>query len=161
MAQNKNYSYIGVINSIEAFANAHEGVERFIADDEDQISARTSIGEEFPVLFLAPLYNYYGDTMNQYQFRIYCYDRILKDRTNVMNAKSVTDKILNDMDVWMKLGRNVPFDLVDITTATPISSELMDDVTGWYVEVALDSPNYGTCKIPFESEPEINEFDCE
>lgn len=161
MVQNQNFSYNGILNILEAFATSHPDVYRFIAEDEDQMSEMTSKDEAFPVMFVAPIDNTYDFQMNEYRLRIYAYDRLMKDRSNVNDCRSRADKILNDLDVWLKEYSELPFEVDTVSTSYPFSSELMTDVTGWYIEVTIQSPSYSVCDIPFLDELIITGYTCD
>jgi hypothetical protein len=159
MIQDKNYTYNGVLNILEAFANAHLDVRRFIAEDEDQMSEMTSKEDKFPVMFVAPENNTYDWQMNSFGMRIYVYDRLMKDRSNVSDLRSKTNQILTDLDVYLRY-EDLPVDVTNISQAYTFSSELMTDVTGWYFDISIDVPSYGTCKIPFSGSPVPSDPTC-
>lgn len=161
MIQNKNYTYNGIINVIESFANAHLDIKRFIAEDEDQMSVLTSQQTAFPLMFIAPTSNVYDYQINQVSMRTYVYDRLLKDRSNITDIRSKTNQILNDFDVWLRKETELPFEISTISNAFTFSSELMTDVTGWYMDITIDIPSYETCKIPFSTAPVISGFTCD
>jgi len=161
MIQNQNFSYNGILNTLEAFASAHPEIYRFIAEDEDQMSEMTSKDEAFPIMFVAPIDNTYDFQMNEYRLRIYAYDRLMKDRSNVNDCRSRADKILNDLDVWLKEYDQLPFEVDSVSFAYPFSSELMTDVTGWYIEVTIQSPSYSVCDIPFLTPVIITGYTCD
>jgi hypothetical protein len=161
MIQNQNYTYNGVLNILESFASAHMDVRRFVAEDEDQMSEMTSKEELFPMMFVAPINNIYDWEINQYELRIYVYDRLMKDRSNINDIRSKTNQILNDLDVWLRKYNQLPFEVTNVSTAYPFSSELMTDVTGWYFDVVLDIPSYEPCKIPFENPVVITGYTCD
>jgi len=161
MIQNQNFTYNGLLNILESFASSHIDVRRFVAEDEDQMSEITSKDEEFPMMFVAPINNIYDWQINQYELRIYVYDRIMKDRSNINDIRSKTNQILNDLDVWLRKYDQLPVEITNVSVAYPFSSELMTDVTGWYFDVVIDIPSYETCKIPFISTPVITGYTCD
>ena len=161
MIQNNNYTYNGVLNILESFASSHIDVRRFVAEDEDQMSEITSKDEQFPMMFVAPINNIYDWQINQYELRVYVYDRIMKDRSNINDIRSKTNQILNDLDVWLRKYDQLPFEITNVSIAYPFSSELMTDVSGWYFDVVLDIPSYEVCKIPFENPVVITGYTCD
>jgi hypothetical protein len=161
MIQNKNFTYNGLLNILNSFAEAHIDIRRFVGEDEDQMSEMTSKEELFPMMFVAPINNIYDWHINQYEIRVYVYDRILKDRSNINDIRSKTNQILNDLDVWLRKESDLPIEITNISIAYPFLSELMTDVTGWYFDVVIDIPSYETCKIPFISTPIITGFTCD
>lgn len=161
MIQNTNFTYNGLLNILNSFAQAHIDVRRFVAEDVDQMSEITSKEELFPMMFVAPINNIYDWQINQYEVRIYVYDRLLKDRSNINDIRSKTNQILNDLDVWLRKESQLPIEVTNISIAYPFSSELMTDVTGWYFDVVIDIPSYETCKIPFLNGPVISGFTCD
>lgn len=148
-------TYNSIIKYLKGFATQHLDVKRFAEEDEDQMSSITSMEELFPMIFVTPIDSSFDYDLNEYSFRIYCYDRLMKDRSNIQNARSKTNLILNDLDVWLRKESELPFEITDVTYAQPFSSELMSDVTGWYIEVRIDNPSFSVCEIPFENTPEL------
>jgi len=150
-----NNTYNEIIAHINLFAEHHLDVFRFETDSEDQISEVTSKDEKFPMLFVAPISNGFNYIMNGYSLRVYCYDRNMKDRSNVSNIRSKTNQILTDLDTWLRKEADMPFDLEEASTAYPFSDELMTDVTGWYIDFVFDSPASSICDIPFDVKPAL------
>lgn len=151
----RNKTYNQIIEYLRLFAKSHIDVERFEEEDEDQMSAITSMDEKFPMMFVTPIGNSFGYQMNDYSLRIYCYDRLTKDRLNNTNIRSKTNQILNDLDVWLRKESTLPFEITETSNAVPFSSELMTDVSGWYIDILIESPSFGVCDIPFKSIPEL------
>lgn len=151
----RNNTYNLIVEYLRSFATEHFDVNRFIEDDEDQMSSITSMEELFPMIFVTPIYSSFDWEMNEYSFRIYCYDRLMKDRSNSTNIRSKCGQILNDLDVWLRKDHTIPIEITDTTRMYPFSSELMSDVTGWYIDITIDSPSFSVCEIPFDDSPGI------
>lgn len=149
----RNQTYNEIIKYLREFANQHMDVMRFEEEDEDQMSSITSMDEKFPMMFVTPTGAEYDYDLNNYSLRIYCYDRLTKDRENNTNIRSKTNQILNDLDVWLRKESTLPFEVDETTIVTPFSSELMTDVTGWYIDVVIDNPSFSVCEIPFKNVP--------
>lgn len=149
----RNKTYNEIIRYLKEFADKHLDVMRFEEEDEDQMSSVTSMDEKFPMMFVTPTGSSFGYDMNDYSLRIYCYDRLTKDRKNSTNIRSKTNQILNDLDVWLRKESTLPFEITDVTDAQPFSSELMANVSGWYIDVLIDSPSFSVCEIPFSEKP--------
>lgn len=144
-----NQSYLQIINYLKLFADNHIGINRFLEEDLDQMSNRTSTDEEFPMMFVTPLYNTTYDTYNEYKIRIYIYDRLMKDRSNITNARSRTNDIIMELDAWLREGDySLPFDVMGIGTVSPISSQLMTDITGWYLDINIETEKQDVCNLP-------------
>lgn len=148
----RNYTYNGVVAILKAFAVAHLDIRTFESEDLDQMSEITSKTEQFPMMFVSPVKNKFDWQMNGMGFRIHIYDRLLKDRSNITDIRSKTNQIIADLDVFLRKD-DLPIDLESSSDALPFSSELMTDVTGWYIDVFLSVPAYGTCKLPFAEAP--------
>lgn len=161
MIQNKNFTYNGIINILESFANAHLDVRRFASEDEDQMSEITSKEDAFPMMFVAPEVNTFDLTVNTMSFKIFVYDRLLKDRTNITDIRSKTNQIIADLDIWLRDEDELPIEITDITTAYTFSSELMTDVTGWWVGITVDVPSSKVCNIPFDPAPVVSGWTCD
>lgn len=157
----RNKTYNEIIAYIRSFSNEHLDVKRFAEEDEDQMSSVTAMDEKFPMIFATPTGNEFDYEINGYTLRIYCYDRLMKDRSNSTNIRSKTNQILNDLDVWLRKESSLPFEIDEISNVTPFSSELMTDVTGWYIDLTIDVPSYSVCNIPFNTLPLIPSYDCD
>lgn len=159
MINNKTYNEI--IQHIKLFAFEHMDIYRFVAEDEDQLSVITSKAELFPMVFVSPVNNRFDWQIDNYVLRIYCYDRVMKDRSNVINAQSRTNQILNDLNIWLRKDPSLPFEIETATSIYPFSNQLMTQVTGWYMDVTLSVPSYSYCDIPFENKPKLPIGVCE
>lgn len=157
----RNKTYNEIIAYLRSFSNEHLDVQRFAEEDEDQMSSITSMDEKFPMIFATPTGNEFDYEINGYTLRVYCYDRLTKDRENNTNIRSKTNQILNDLDVWLRKESSLPFEIDEISNVTPFSSELMTDVTGWYIDLTIDVPSYSVCDIPFNNLPLIPSYDCD
>lgn len=152
---NRYQTYNEIIRYLEEFATQHRDVMRFKEEDEDQMSNLTAMDETFPMMFVTPVDTLFNYDLNEYSLRVYCYDRLMKDRSNSQNIRSKTNLILNDLDVWLRKEHTLPFEITDTTSAVPFSSELMTDVTGWYIEITIDNPSFSVCEIPFIEVPQL------
>jgi hypothetical protein len=157
---NTNISYLRLLNIIETFASSYLGVERFGSDFYEQLSDFSSKGESFPLLYVAPDINTYSENTNNFNLRVYCVDRMEKDRSNVSEVLSMTDKVLNDLVIWIN-DNNFGVDINLPVTSTPINNPLMDNVIGRYMDIDVFVASYGECEIPFITSPVISGFTCD
>lgn len=146
-------TYNDIIRYLNLFAEVHMDIFRFESDDLDQMSEITSKEEKFPMVYLVPINNSYDYEVDTYTLRVYCYDRLMKDRSNEINCKSKTNQILNDMNIWLRKESSLPFEISDVSYVYPFDSALMTDVSGWYMEVTIEVPSYSECDIPFLNKP--------
>jgi hypothetical protein len=157
---NTNISYLKLLNIIETFSSSYLGVNRFGSDFYEQFSEFTSKDEAFPILYVTPDVNTYNENTNNFNIRVYCVDRMEKDRSNVSEVLSMTDKVLNDLVVWIN-DNNFGVDINLPVNSTPINNPLMDNVIGRYMDMNVFVPSYGECEIPFLTSPVISGYTCD
>lgn len=146
-------TYNEIIQYLELFSSEHLDIFRFVAEQEEQMSEQTTKEELFPMLFVSPITNLFDYQIDEIRLKVFCYDRLMKDRSNIINAQSRTSQILNDLNVWLREESALPFELSFSTNVYPMNSSLMTDVAGWYMEITLSIPSYTICEIPFKNKP--------
>lgn len=132
---------------IETFSDNHLMIKRFYSDFEDQMSTYSTLGEDFPVLYMTPLTGSFRYTQNMMSIRFYCFDRIIKDRSNWNTIVSDTHRCLNDL---YKFLQSPQIELIDTEmegTPTPINDATMDYVAGWYMDLDIDLDTWSDCFI--------------
>lgn len=146
-------TYNAVIEYFKNFSAQHKDIFSFIEEDEDQMSERTSKIESFPMMFVTPSSLTFEEYVDSFSFRIYFYDRLMKDRTNITDVRSRTQQLISDFMAWLKNDYDLPFDVEQFSNAYTFSSELMSYVTGWYIDVTIEISASSLCDIPFFNNP--------
>ena len=152
-----NTSYIKILQAIESFANQHLQVKKFASDFPAQIPNFANKDEQYPILFVSPTDTIYNLNSNTFDIKVYCFDIIKKDRSNINTILSDTNTILNDLVIWLGSGDLAGIDIYDTTTSTaiPIDNALLDYAAGWVVEIKLEVDSYTICNIPFNNIPMV------
>lgn len=143
-----NFTLQGLERALAHFVAYYPKLERFFFEDEDQFGELMSKGESFSVLLATPVRFSPGEFVDRHTIRLYVVDRLLKDRSNYVTAKSETLRQLNDLIVWLSKTVNLPFQMRAATTATPVNERFLDYLTGWTVEVEIETTSYEPCAIP-------------
>jgi hypothetical protein len=138
---------------VELFSENHLMIKRFYSDYEDQLSTYSTIGEDFPVLYMTPVDGVLGYTQNKLNIRFYCFDRIIRDRSNYNSIISDTQRCLNDL---YKFLQSPNIELIDTeleASITPINDATMDYVAGWYMDIEVCLDTYSDCFIMIDGVP--------
>lgn len=138
---------------IQLFSDNHLMIKRFYSDYEDQISTYSTIGDDFPVLYMTPIDGNMGYTQNSLNIRFYCFDRIIRDRSNWNGIVSDTHRCLNDLYKFLQSPNVELIDTELEATILPINDALMDYVAGWYMDVDISLDTYSDCFIMVENVP--------
>ena len=150
-----NTTYIRVLQVIESFANEHLQIKRFASDFPAQMPNFGNDDETYPILFVSPTDSIFNENTNTFDIRVYCFDIIEKDRTNLNTILSDTNSILNDLKIWLTDGQIAGIDVMESSTAFPINNALLDYCAGWYMDIQIEADTYSICEIPFNEFPVV------
>ena len=148
-------SYIRILQAIETFANQHLQVKRFASDFPTQLPNFGNDDEQYPILFVSPSDSIFNENTNTFQIKVYCFDIIEKDRSNINTILSDTNSVLNDLNLWLRFDEVAGIDILESTTATPINNSLLDFAAGWVMSMTLEVDAYTICEIPFDEFPSV------
>jgi hypothetical protein len=140
-------SYEQIRQLMEGFSNSHYMIKRFYSDYEDQMSTYSTLGDNFPVLYMTPLTGSFRYTQNMLRIRFYCFDRIIRDRTNWNVIISDTHRCLNDVYKYLQSPGVELIDTESEGVPTPINDATMDYVAGWYMDLDIDLDTWSDCFI--------------
>jgi hypothetical protein len=138
---------------VELFSDNHLMIKRFYSDYEDQLSTYSTLGEDFPVLYMTPVDGVMGYTQNSLNIRFYCFDRIIRDRSNWNGIVSDTHRCLNDL---YKFLQSPSVELIDTeleANILPINDATMDYVAGWFIDIEVSLDTYSDCFIMVDDIP--------
>jgi hypothetical protein len=138
---------------VELFSDNHLMIKRFYSDYEDQLSTYSTLGEDFPVLYMTPVDGVMGYTQNSLNIRFYCFDRIIRDRSNWNGIVSDTHRCLNDL---YKFLQSPSVELIDTeleANILPINDAIMDYVAGWFIDIEVSLDTYSDCFIMVDDIP--------
>jgi len=141
---------------VELFSEEHLMIKRFYSDFEDQLSTYSTLGEDFPVLYMTPVDGSIGYTQNRLSVRFYCFVRIIRDRINWNGIVSDTHRCLNDLYKFLQSPNVELIDTMNEAIILPINDSLMDYVAGWYMDVEISLDTYSDCFIMVDDVPVFN-----
>lgn len=149
-----NISYKKLLNAFEEFATPHLQIKKFASDFEEQMPNFATKDEKYPILFVAPSSSIFDENANQFSVKVFCFDIIQKDRSNINSILSETNTILNDVYRWFKDGEVFGIDIIsDAPVSTPLNNSLLDYCAGWEMDITFEVDTYGVCEIPFDPAP--------
>jgi hypothetical protein len=98
--------------------------------------------------------------MNAHTLRIYVYERINDDRSDVLENANDTSLILRDIRVlWNDYGVD-DIEIKEDPTGIFVSDRELDNLVGYYADIRFEIPSHGRCSVPVDITP-INPVTCE
>lgn len=153
-----NTTYIRILRAIELFAKEHLQIQKFSSDFPEQLPNFATKDEAYPILYVSPSNAVFDLNTNRFDLRVFCYDVIQKDRTNINTILSDTNSILNDLVLWLREGDLAGIDLINEPNVSPINNDLLDYVAGWELTLTLEVDTYTVCDIPFNETPIVTDI---
>lgn len=153
-----NTTYIRILRAIELFAKEHLQIQKFSSDFPEQLPNFATKDEAYPILYVSPSNAVFDLNTNRFDLRVFCYDVIQKDRTNINTILSDTNSILNDLVLWLREGDLAGIDLINEPNVSPINNNLLDYVAGWELTLTLEVDTYTVCDIPFNETPIVTDI---
>lgn len=147
---NTTTSYQKCLNKMEAFILQHLQIKKYAFDFEEQMGNHATIDEKYPFVYIAPGPSTFGENINTFSFNVYCFDIILKDRSNINTILSDTNQILNDLYRYFYDNDDFDIELLSEMEVTPMNNALFDYCAGWKMNLVLTVSPYSICDIPLE-----------
>ena len=145
---------ITIKDAIQAFVDGHEQLQRVVFEADDHRSAYITEGDTFPMLFVAPIDVIPNSGMNNHTIRIYVYERINDDRTDLWENANDTSLILRDIRVWWNsYNEDSDIEIVEDPTAPFVSDKELDKLVGYYADFIFEIPSHGRCDVPVSITP--------
>jgi hypothetical protein len=140
---------ITLYDELKVFCDGHYQIKRFEFEYEEQLPNLSTEGKEFPLVFVTPIsYNPNGN-MNVHTVRLYAYNRINRDRTNVLDSTNDTSLIISDLIKWWNgYNFNSNIELLNEPIALPLNNDKLDYLQGYYADFEFELPSYSRCDIP-------------
>lgn len=139
---------ITVKSAIEDFVAGHGQLKRVVFEADDQRANYITEGDEFPMLFVAPISSSTERAMNVHTLRVYVYERINDDRTDVWENANDTSLILRDIRVWWNGYGVDDIEIVENPLGTFIADRELDNLIGYYADIKFEIPSHGRCQVP-------------
>ncbi len=86
-----------ITDHIELFYNNHLQVKKVGSDFKERLYNFATQDEKYPIVFIVPVSVNPTENTSEFNFDIYCFDIIQKDRANIITILSDTQQILNDL----------------------------------------------------------------
>ena len=135
------------------FANDHAQIKRIEFEADDHREPKITEGDEFPMLFVAPINVQVGRAMNTHTLRIYVYERINDDRLDVLENANDTSLILRDIRVWWNDYGTDDIEIKEDLSGEFVCDRELDNVVGYFADVRFDIPSHGRCSVPINVSP--------
>jgi hypothetical protein len=135
------------------FANDHAQIKRIEFESDDHREPKITEGDEFPMLFVAPINVQVGRAMNTHTLRIYVYERINDDRLDVLENANDTSLILRDIRVWWNDYGTDDIEIKEDLSGEFVCDRELDNVVGYFADVRFDIPSHGRCSVPINVSP--------
>jgi len=137
-----------IIDHIEQFYNNHLQVKKVGSDFKEQLFNFATNDEKYPIVFVVPVTVNPADNTSEFNFDIYCFDIIQKDRANIITILSDTQQILNDLYVYFTYSNDYSFDVIGIPNFQPLNIDLLDYAAGYVMNITLTVNDWTDCAVP-------------
>jgi hypothetical protein len=91
--------------------------------------------------------------MNAHTLRIYVYERINDDRSDVLENANDTSLILRDIRVWWNDYGVDDIEIKEDPTGIFVSDRELDNLVGYYADIRFEIPSHGRCSVPVDITP--------
>lgn len=140
-------------DALTAFVDGHEQLKRIEFESDDHRAPKITEGDEFPMLFVAPLRVDIGNAMNNHLVRIYVYERINDDRSDVWENANDTSLMLRDIRLWWNTYSDSDILILGDPSGEFKSDSELDNVIGYYADFVFEIPSHGRCDVPVSVTP--------
>jgi hypothetical protein len=144
---------ITIREALQAFVDGHGQLKAMFWEADDHRAPYITTSDEFPILFVAPIDVNVGRAMNVHTLRIYVYERINDDRTDVIENANDTSLILRDIRVWWNSYGIDEIEIVEDPIGTLVADRELDNLVGYFSDVKFSIPSHGRCQVPVEITP--------
>jgi surface protein len=144
---------ITIKDAIQLFVEQHEQLKSVVFEADDQRANYITENNEFPLLFVAPMDVNVGRAMNTHTLRIYVYERVNHDRTDVWENANDTSLILRDIRVWWNDYGNDDIHIIEDPIGQFGSDRELDKLIGYFADIRFEIPSHGRCDVPINVTP--------
>lgn len=137
-----------IINHITAFYTAHKQVFKVGSDFKEQLYNFATQDEKYPLVYIVPSGVVPTENTTEFNFDIFCYDIIQKDRANIITILSDTQQILSDLNIYFNDSNDFSFDVVGVPTFQPLNNDLLDYAAGYQMSITLTVNDWTDCAVP-------------
>lgn len=140
-------------DALDAFVAGHGQLRRIEWEADDHREPKITSGDEFPMLFAAPISVSIGRAMNTHTVRVYVYARINDDREDVIENANDTSLMLRDIRVWWNDYGIDDILILDDFDGIFVADRELDNVEGYYADIRFEIPSHGRCSVPVDVTP--------
>jgi hypothetical protein len=151
---------ITIKDALTAFVAGHGQLKAIKFEADDHRAPVITESDSFPLLFVAPIDVQVGRAMNAHTLRIYVYERINDDRSDVLENANDTSLILRDIRVWWNDYGVDDIEIKEDPTGIFVSDRELDNLVGYYADIRFEIPSHGRCSVPVDITP-IDPVTCE
>jgi hypothetical protein len=137
-----------ITNHIEQFYNNHLQVKKVGSDFKEQLYNFATQDEKYPIVFIVPVSVNPTENTSEFNFDIYCFDIIQKDRANIITILSDTQQILNDLYVYFTYSNDYSFDVIGLPNFQALNNDLLDYAAGYVMNITLTVNDWTDCAVP-------------
>jgi hypothetical protein len=137
-----------IIDHVELFYNNHLQVKKVGSDFKEQLYNFATQDEKYPIVFIVPVSVNPTENTSEFNFDIYCFDIIQKDRANIITILSDTQQILNDLFVYFTYSNDYSFDVIGLPSFQAINNDLLDYAAGYVMNITLTVNDWTDCAVP-------------
>jgi hypothetical protein len=139
---------------LTTFVEQHEQLKRIEFEADDYRATKITEGDEFPVLFVAPIGVDMGNAMNMHRIRIYVYERINDDRSDVWENANDTSLMLRDIRVYWNSYSDSDIQILGDPSGEFKCGDELDNLVGYYADFVFEIPSHGRCDVPINVVPD-------
>jgi hypothetical protein len=144
---------ITIKDALTAFVAGHGQLKAIKFEADDHRAPVITESDSFPLLFVAPIDVQVGRAMNAHTLRIYVYERINDDRSDVLENANDTSLILRDIRVWWNDYGVDDIEIKEDPTGIFVSDRELDNLVGYYSDIRFEIPSHGRCSVPVDITP--------
>jgi hypothetical protein len=144
---------ITIKDALTAFVAGHGQLKAIKFEADDHRAPVITESDSFPLLFVAPIDVQVGRAMNAHTLRIYVYERINDDRSDVLENANDTSLILRDIRVWWNDYGVDDIEIKEDPTGIFVSDRELDNLIGYYADIRFEIPSHGRCSVPVDITP--------
>ena len=137
-----------ITNHIELFYNNHLQVKKVGSDFKEQLFNFATQDEKYPIVFVVPVSVNPTENTSEFNFDIYCFDIIQKDRANIITILSDTQQILNDLYIYYMDSNDYAFDVIGLPSFQALNNDLLDYAAGYVMNITLTVNDWTDCAVP-------------
>lgn len=144
---------ITIKDALDSFVAGHGQLKAIYWEADDHRAPTITEGQEFPILFIAPIDVIIGRAMNTHTLRVYVYERINDDRLDVIENANDTSLILRDIRVWWNEYGTDDIVILEDPTGVFSSDRELDNLVGYVSDIRFEIPSHGRCSVPVDVTP--------